>query len=179
MYNDIGISTWILNNISSYEFLPEICKFLLTINTFGILWVIVIGVFIYLHYKEKNKFDFSYLFMIAPIIIGTFITILIQMWITRAHPYEVIEGFKGESILEYSLPSLSVMISVGVSFILTLKNPDYKIYYYVACFVMAASELILGVSYLSDIIFGAGLGLLFGALGNILNKYVSPLIFKD
>ena len=180
MYNDTSISTWILNNISSYEFLPEICKILLLVNTFGILWVVVIGVFMFLHYKEKGKFDFSYLLMIAPLFVGVFITIfIISPIIGRLHPYEVIEGFSYTHFLTYSSPSISVMISIAMSFILTIKNPDYKVYYFVASFIMALAELILGVSYVSDIIFGAGLGVLFGALGNILNKYVGPLLTRE
>ena len=58
-------------------------------------------------------------------------------------------------------------MKVPTKYLKTIKKKDYSTYYFIAAFIMCISELILGVSYLSDIIFGIGLGALFGGLGNL------------
>ena len=180
MFMDNWLSTWILENIAIYDFLNEFFNIILTINTFGILWLGVVGYFIYQEYNENKKFDYSYLVMLIPVVLGLIINIfLIQNGVARPHPFEVIEGFSGTAFTTYSFPSIATFISISFCFILTIKQPEHATYYYIGAAVIALCELTLGVSYVSDIILGAGLGVLCGALGNVLNKYVVPLIFKN
>ena len=174
MWGDTGISTWILENVSIYPGLNEFLKILLLINSFGLLWLIPMGIFIYLDFKKYKRIDFSYLLFLLTTIIGVgLIAFVLQPIFARPHPYETIEGFAklnedlNINITKYSLPSISAYTSIAYSFFLTIKKKDYSTYYFIAAFIMCISELILGVSYLSDIIFGRGLGALFGGLGNL------------
>ena len=43
---------------------------------------------------------------------------------------------------------------------------------------MCAIELLLGISYLSDLLFGAGLGLIFASIGNAIIPAIEKLIKK-
>ena len=186
MWMDKGVSNWILENVSIYEGLNNILKFILQINSFGLLWIIAIGVFVFLDYKKTKKVDLSYIFFVIPVLIGICIMLFgIAPIFQRPHPYDEIQGFielkdslSLSSICTYSLPSMSAFTSIAYTFILVHKEKEHKTYYFIAAFIMCAIELILGVSYISDLLFGAGLGIIFASLGNILQKVIMKLINK-
>lgn len=186
MWMDNGISNWILENVSIYEGLNQVLKILLQINSFGLLWLIAVGTFVYLNYKKYKKVDLTYFYQLIPVFIGICILVfLIAPAFNRPHPYDVIQGFIDikeslslSSLCSSSLPSISAFTSVAYTFILVNKEKKYKTYYFIAIFVMCAIELILGVSYLSDLLFGAGLGIIFGAMGSVVEKAIEKLIAK-
>lgn len=186
MWMDNGISNWILENISIYEDLNKILKIIFQINGFGLLWLVAILVFMYLNYKKTKKLDLSYIYHIIPVLIGICVVVFIIAPIfNRPHPYDVIQGFIDikDSILlssriTSSLPSISAFTSIAYTFVLVNKEKKHKTYYFIACFVMCAIELILGISYLSDLLFGAGLGIIFGAMGSVVEKAIEKLIAK-
>ena len=186
MWMDNGISNWILENVSIYEGLNKILKIIFQVNGFGLLWLIVIGVFMYLKYKKTKKLDLTYIYHMIPVLMGICVVVfIVAPAFNRPHPYDVIQGFIDikdsislSSRITSSLPSISAFTSIAYTFVLVNKEKKYKTYYFIACFVMCAIELILGISYLSDLLFGAGLGLIFGAMGSILSPAIEKLIAK-
>ena len=186
MWMDNGISNWILENISIYEGLNKILKIIFQINGFGLLWLGAIIVFMYLNYKKTKKLDLSYIYHIIPVLIGICVVVFIIAPIfNRPHPYDAIQGFIDikeslslSSKITSSLPSISAFTSIGYTFVLVNKEKKHKTYYFIACFVMCAIELILGISYLSDLLFGAGLGLIFASIGNAIIPAIEKLIKK-
>ena len=86
MWMDNGISNWILENVSIYEGLNKILKIIFQVNGFGLLWLIVIGVFMYLKHKKTKKLDLTYIYHIIPVLIGIWVW-SIKCWCNDKNHY--------------------------------------------------------------------------------------------
>ena len=96
MYQDIAISTWVLENISQKNlWIGHIAKFLSNINSWGQMWLLIMLILVVYNTIKNKKFSFHYLIAIIPVIIGWCICeYWIKNLIARPRPYQEIEAFK-------------------------------------------------------------------------------------
>ena len=122
---------------------------------------------------------FWYLLMLSlPFIYGfTAITIVFQMLMTgilgliiykimkqnteRLRPYMVCDAIKlgTQPLDQYSFPSGHTLHAVGFSNILCFYYPELTLMLYSITALLAASRMILGLHFPSDVLMGAGIGL--------------------
>ncbi len=185
MYQDIAISTWVLENISQKNlWIGHIAKFLSNINSWGQMWLLIMLILIVYNTIKNKKFSFHYLIAIIPVIIGWCICeYWIKNLIARPRPYQEIEAFKEfmDAInykypKSYSFPSGHTTVSFAAAFVLASSNKKYIPYAYILASLIALSRIILGAHYLSDVIAGMGVGTIIGLLGILLSKFLSPKI---
>ncbi len=85
---------------------------------------------------------------------------IVKRWIARPRPFRSGEGFREctRSLDEYSFPSGHTLHSVAFSFILTAYYPASAIFVWPMTLLIAASRIILGLHYPSDVIVGGLIG---------------------
>ena len=85
---------------------------------------------------------------------------IVKRWIARPRPFRVCEGFREctRSLDEFSFPSGHTLHSVAFSFILTAYYPAAAIVVWPLTLLIAASRIILGLHYPSDVIVGGLIG---------------------
>ena len=91
---------------------------------------------------------------------------IIKRWIARPRPFRSCPGIRecARSLDEFSFPSGHTLHSVAFSFILTAYYPMFAWFVWPFTVLVAASRIILGLHYPSDVIVGALIGLVTAAL---------------
>ncbi len=91
---------------------------------------------------------------------------IIKRWIARPRPFRVCQGFRecARSLDEFSFPSGHTLHSVAFSFILTAYYPAFAIFVWPLTLLIAASRIILGLHYPSDVIVGGLIGVTTAAI---------------
>ena len=96
---------------------------------------------------------------------------IVKRWIARPRPFRACEGFRecARALDEFSFPSGHALHSVAFSFILTAYYPAAAIFVWPLTLLIAASRIILGLHYPSDVIVGGLIGATTAAISfNIL-----------
>jgi len=85
---------------------------------------------------------------------------IIKRWIARPRPYRTCQGIRAcsRSLDEFSFPSGHTLHSVAFSLILTVYYPMFALFVWPLTLLIAASRIILGLHYPSDVIVGALIG---------------------
>jgi undecaprenyl-diphosphatase len=85
---------------------------------------------------------------------------IVKRWIARPRPFRVCDGFREctRCLDEFSFPSGHTLHSVAFSVILTAYYPAAAIVVWPLTLLIAASRVILGLHYPSDVIVGALIG---------------------
>jgi len=91
---------------------------------------------------------------------------IVKRWIARPRPFRVCDDFREctRSLDEFSFPSGHTLHSVAFSFILTAYYPAFAIFVWPFTLLVAASRIILGLHYPSDVIVGGLIGATTAAL---------------
>lgn len=91
---------------------------------------------------------------------------IVKRWIARPRPFRVCDGFRecARCLDEYSFPSGHTLHSVAFSFILTAYYPAAAIFVWPLTLLIAASRIILGLHYPSDVIVGGLIGAITAAV---------------
>ena len=91
---------------------------------------------------------------------------IIKRWIARPRPYCTCPGIRAcaRSLDEFSFPSGHTLHSVAFSFILTAYYPAFAIFVWPLTLLIAASRIILGLHYPSDVIVGGLIGVTTAAI---------------
>ena len=91
---------------------------------------------------------------------------IVKRWIARPRPFRVCDGFRecARCLDEFSFPSGHTLHSVAFSFILTAYYPASAIFVWPLTLLIAASRIILGLHYPSDVIVGGLIGLTTAAV---------------
>ena len=91
---------------------------------------------------------------------------IVKRWIARPRPFRVCEGLRecARSLDEFSFPSGHTLHSVAFSFILTAYYPAFAIFVWPLTLLIAASRIILGLHYPSDVIVGGLIGVTTAAI---------------
>ncbi len=85
---------------------------------------------------------------------------IVKRWIARPRPYRTCPGIRAcaRSLDEFSFPSGHTLHSVTFSLILTVYYPMSALFVWPFTLLVAASRIILGLHYPSDVIVGALIG---------------------
>jgi undecaprenyl-diphosphatase len=104
--------------------------------------------------------------MIAVGAIDILIYKIVKRWIARPRPFRACAGFRecARSLDEFSFPSGHTLHSVACSIILTAYYPMLAIFVWPFTLLVAASRVILGLHYPSDVIVGALIGAITAAV---------------
>ena len=104
--------------------------------------------------------------MIGVFVVNLILYKIIKGWIARPRPYRACRDFRqcARSLDEFSFPSGHTLHSVAFSFILTAYYPAAAIVVWPFTLLLAASRIILGLHYPSDVIVGGVIGLTTAAL---------------
>ena len=104
--------------------------------------------------------------MIAVGIVDLVVYKIIKRWIARPRPYCTCPGIRAcaRSLDEFSFPSGHTLHSVAFSFILTAYYPAFAIFVWPLTLLIAASRIILGLHYPSDVIVGGLIGVTTAAI---------------
>jgi undecaprenyl-diphosphatase len=91
---------------------------------------------------------------------------IIKRWIARPRPYRTCPGIRActKTLDEFSFPSGHTLHSVAFSLILTVYYPMSAFVVWPLTVLIAASRIILGLHYPSDVIVGAVIGAITAAV---------------
>jgi undecaprenyl-diphosphatase len=91
---------------------------------------------------------------------------IIKRWIARPRPYRTCPGIRActKTLDEFSFPSGHTLHSVAFSLILTVYYPMLAFVVWPLTVLIAASRIILGLHYPSDVIVGAVIGAITAAV---------------
>ena len=127
------------------------------ITNFGILTVVLFLIPCILLYKKNNR---EIVALCISSILATVVCIAIKIIVARPRP--LAQAYKITGILEYSFPSLHAAFVFSLAAALIFFIPKKK-YLWISIAVLASfSRIYFNVHYLSDVLFGAMLGILMG-----------------
>lgn len=166
---DESVLLWVQNNIRR-DWLNPLFIFITNLGTAGILWI-CISIYLCMD-KKKRKIGITCgLALVLYLLIGN---IIFKNIFHRPRPFVEIEGLKALGSLPrgYSFPSGHTGSSFSVSFILyTLIGGKKGRIAMILATLIGFSRIYIGVHYLSDVIFGAILGIGIGLLSiKIVNE---------
>ena len=98
--------------------------------------------------------------MIGVALVNIVLYKIVKRWIARPRPFRVCDDFRActRCLDEFSFPSGHTLHSVAFSVILTAYYPAAAIVVWPLTLLIAASRVILGLHYPSDVIVGALIG---------------------
>lgn len=137
-------------------------SFLSGIGTWGIVWIIILGILIFID-EVNNKWDLlTVIFSLVITVLS--VDIVIKNIFHRARPdvpgFEVVM-FLGR-VSSYSFPSSHAAFAFAGAYILSRKHKKGKMIYYLLASLIAFSRIYLGKHFPIDVIVGAGVGLIIG-----------------
>jgi membrane-associated phospholipid phosphatase len=150
---------------------PDIKKITELITAFGVAtWYIVASIVLYLFFRyiyKNNLYSARFLFVSLSLCI-TGISINVLKWIAgRYRPIELFNkgnfgfGYFGVGYEWTSFPSGHAQTAFTLATALTILYPRWGIPLFVIAGAVGISRIILTSHYLSDVIAGAGIGILF------------------
>ena len=127
---------------------------------------------IFLFYPKKDRtknWEMMELALISAIIARFIIKPIIVLIWSRLRPFAVLsDAHQLVSVSTFdnwqSFPSGHALFFFGASTIIYAYNKELGIFFYGISFFMAISRVIAGVHWLSDIIFGAAIGMIIGII---------------
>lgn len=159
---DEAILLWVQNNLRR-DWLNPIVLFITNLGTAGFLWI-CISIYLCLDKKRRKIGLTCGLALVLYLLVGN---ILCKNIFHRPRPFAAIEGLNALGRLPrgYSFPSGHTGSSFAVSFILYVLMGEKKgLIFLILAGLIGLSRIYIGVHYLSDVIFGAILGIGIGIL---------------
>lgn len=162
---DTDILLYIQENLRN-DFLNIFFKTITHLGDLGIIWIII-AFFLFLNKKYKT---ISAKILLALILSSSITSLILKNIIKRPRPFLVSENIKQLiSASGYSFPSGHTSTSFAVAFIIYSCFPKkYGIFAIILAILISFSRIYIGVHYLTDIIFGAILGITSSELVRIL-----------
>lgn len=131
----------------------EFLAFLISLFGDGI---ILIPLFAVIYYFTRN---YKYFLLLATAITAGAATFILKNLIMRPRPL-----FFEESINGYSFPSGHTTTSFAVAVVLSDQYPKYSWLFYIFAGIIGFSRIMLGVHYITDVLFGFSVGVAIGLL---------------
>ena len=173
MYKDLSYDTWGYNNLCNNLRSDNTTLFMTIITGFG-SFIFITSLLIVLLLLYKNKKTVYY------IIINTISIFLINDFVKHIFNRPRPSGFNIVNETGFSFPSSHVMVSVviyGLLSYLAYKKINNKIIKYsvmillsILVLLISISRIYLGVHYLSDVVGGLSLGIIYLMIFLMLNK---------
>ena len=173
---DLPVLDWIAANLRC----PVLDFFFKYYTNLGSTAVVIGLAAILLCFKKTRKMGLSV--GISLIFCGIFANLLLKPMVGRIRPYDLQESLgKTVEVLiprltDGSLPSGHTVSTTGCAMAIFLSDKRWGSFAFVIAALVAFSRLYLYVHYLTDVLIGAALGLLFGALAHLLMKKIVTLI---
>lgn len=127
------------------------------LGSYGAIWVLIAIIFLK---KRKELLRFFLGFFCLTIVI-----FWLQNFMARARPYDDILGVGYLGFIDagsYSFPSHHAAASFLGAFFLGEKIKKFKIYFFALAILISFSRIYLGAHYLTDILAGGIMGVVFG-----------------
>lgn len=156
---------YILNVIRDYihnPFLDNLMLFISFLGSFGLIWVIISVIFIFL---QKHK-DFGYSLALNLLFDFVSCNLIIKPIVSRVRPYELNRSVEllVSAPTDSSFPSGHTLFAFGAATIIFIYNKKIGILAYVFAALMGFSRLYLYVHFPTDVAFGAFLGIIFAVV---------------
>ena len=161
---DASVITAIYENVHS-AFLTMFFRIVTLLGEGGIFWIAVAVILLF--FKKTRR---SGICIGASLLIGVIVgNGIIKNVVARPRPYDAIAGIESvvSHLSDYSFPSGHSLCCFEAATALAMNRTKWAIPAYVGAVLVAVSRLFLFVHYLTDVICGALLGVLFGVLGSL------------
>ncbi len=173
---DRAVSLFVLNNLHS-KFLTPIMLFVSKITHAGLFWIALNLIFLILAVIKYKKLSLAVAVSLVTLLVGWLINDkVLKNVFERPRPFVVIEEIRlfmesiGYTSSGYSFPSGHSFSSMEQAIILTGMNKKLGYFTIPFAVIVGFSRIYLGAHYLTDVIAGLILGLLFGLLANFVIK---------
>lgn len=164
------------------DFINHLFKFITSLGEAGIIWIVtLLGLLIYTGIKHK-KLSILLVSSAVFLLLGwLFNDLFLKVTVQRIRPYHNVEVF-GDAFKifmdsinykypsSYSFPSGHSFSSFNVATSLTLYNKKFGYVAYPLATLMAFSRIFVGAHYLTDVLAGIALGIIFGLLSHYVGK---------
>jgi undecaprenyl-diphosphatase len=122
-----------------------------------LIFILLVLLILGLQIKNKDK-KTSFNFILAMILTGLLV-FFIKLLVARERPFELVEYFLNTGVQDYSFPSNHTAIIFAMLPFLIKEVRKLKYFWIILAVLVAYSRLYFGMHYLSDVIFGALIGL--------------------
>lgn len=153
----INIDKILATRTDENKILINIMKIFSYLGNYNLIWIII-SIVLYI----MNDINYSFYIIISMLVISAISSGLFKSLFRRKRPYEQFDAIKLFIKQPYgsSFPSEHAAISAGVSIILLQYNLLIGIFACVLSLLISISRVYLKVNYLTDILFGAFIGIL-------------------
>lgn len=180
---DEAVSSFMLQ-LHGSDFVNHFLKFFTLLGEAGIIWIISLLVLLIVVVIKKRKMPIVLLSGAVALLIGwLFNDFFLKEIIARVRPYQNYDAFKDAFIVfmnqlsyelpsGYSFPSGHSFSSFNAATTLCLYNKKLGYISYPVAFIIAFSRIFLGAHYLTDVLVGSLLGVLFGFGGYFIGNKI-------
>lgn len=180
LHFDLPILDWIAENLRC----PALDFILKNLTQLGSTVAVIGLALLLLCFKKTRKMGLSV--GIVLIFCGLFSNLLLKPMIGRIRPYDLQESMgKTVEVLikrltDGSFPSGHSVAVFGSAMAITLNDKRWGVLAFTLAVMVGFSRIYLYVHYVTDVLFGAALGILFGWLACLLaNKIVAAIEAKS
>jgi undecaprenyl-diphosphatase len=160
---DVAATKIIHDVIPHIPLLDYFFTFLSAVGHTGIVWLVIMGILIYL--EERRDKRFILYFFISFLVTAVFVNIILKNVFDRPRP-PVVQTVKPVYTCptDFSFPSGHASASFASAVILTAFDPKRKAYYLAAAFLISLSRIYLGCHFFIDVVTGGTIGVLISQL---------------
>ena len=160
---DLQISRWILETFGESRFVAILAKL---ITFCGSAWTLIAVVLLLVIFKKTRKIGIYALFAVGAVYI--FNDLILKNIVARPRPFITDESLKAMcELAQYEFPSGFSMASghsatsMALAFSIFLQSKKIGIPAIIVSVLIGLSRIVLCVHYLTDVLVGFGLGILF------------------